>query len=326
MIYPIDVNKRVIEQRTISGNNKIQLFLTLFVIANVVLFFILSSVYSIVFGWGLGPVIVTQVILSSVAGITVFRFVVFDENSKRLEWYSGENDSFARYMYVRKDVQRNVPIGNNGEIGTVFEFTNGCSMAIVEVLFGNNDKSKANQTKDFLQQFTKEVLKFGFMLQTVVLPENFYNSKEYRKHIASVNRTCSANAEKNKAIINLTNNIMEQAANDSNVNAVYFLIRTQTNYQVDELKALMRRLNVMQRESFSAIRLFHFLDTDGFFELGREFYTVAAIDLSLMKAMHTVSNGNENRQSMVHTYSVKGSNDRVYSRVKNQRELLNYKE
>ena len=102
MIFPQDVHKLIQNKNRIAGDNKIQLIIVLFVLGNVFGFFGLYFLVSFIApGAPLSVVITIQLILLVIIGVFVFRFAIFDENSKKREYQGQQSDSFTRYMYIR---------------------------------------------------------------------------------------------------------------------------------------------------------------------------------------------------------------------------------
>lgn len=110
---------------------------SVFVIANIGCFFLMKFLFGTFLGLGIGWAILAQLILFTAIGILIFRYIIFKEDEKIQEYNDEQTDSFARYLYVRKD---NVTqLSCEGQAITAFEFTNGCLTTTMLFRFGSNN-------------------------------------------------------------------------------------------------------------------------------------------------------------------------------------------
>ena len=103
MIFPQDVHKVITQTNKIKGENEWRLYVLLTVIGGGFLFFIIDFLLGNLFGAGLGVTILVFLVIALAIGFLVFRFKIFDEDAKKKEYEGQESDSFAKYMWLRKD-------------------------------------------------------------------------------------------------------------------------------------------------------------------------------------------------------------------------------
>ena len=111
-----------------------QLYFTLFVLGNIVFFFIYSWVNVSFFRAGLWLPFLALVVTNVFAGVLVFRFLIFDENAKIREVRGFEGDSITKYVKIRKDLDHKIDLKDRKV--HAMEFDNGSMAFVVEFKFG----------------------------------------------------------------------------------------------------------------------------------------------------------------------------------------------
>lgn len=322
MVFPKDVHKKIQEQNKLAGDNKAQLIVALFVLGNVVCFFGLNFLFSMALPKApFSLTVIVQVLITVLVGIAAFRFLIFDENEKKKEYKGQQSDSFMKYMYLRKDIHRTIDINNHGV--NVFEFENGTAVCVIEFRFGSNDDAKAAGTEDLYQQMVKTISDYGFEFRFVVMPENFKTSNEFNQYINAVNDIQTP--ELKKTIMEYTDEVMGISYEQSNVDALYLMIRSASNYQSAELDPLLRRLVKLMLLSANSFRDITFLDINQLLEFYREFYGIAAIDLAMMRTIELSKDIEEDFSKIVQIYSLSDYDGRIY-KVKQGADMLAIKE
>lgn len=309
LIFPKDVHKRVQEQNKLTGDNKVQLFIVLFVLGNVIGFFLLNFCFSTFLpGVPFEVVVGIQVTIMGCIGVTVFRFVIFDEDEKKKEYKDQQSDSFAKYMYLRKDVYHDIELGNRQV--RIFEFANGTASCVLEFRFGSNNDAKAQRTDILYQQMVKIIADYGFEFRFIVMPENFRTSKEFTNYINSVNKIEDVDVK--KTILEYTNDVMDISYRMSTTDAVYLIIRSVTNYQQQDLEQMIRKLILLFSSGLHAFRDISFLNSEQLLEFYREFYGIAAIDLAMMRTIELANDIEEDFSKVVKLYSLRDYGNKVY--------------
>lgn len=319
MIFPQNVHKMIQDKSRISGDNKIQLITVLFTVGNFLCFFLLQFIMSFIApGTSLKVIIGIQLVIVMIVSVFVFRFVIFDENSKKLEYKGQQSDSFIRYMNLRKDNITKMQDGVN-----VFEYTDGTSMFAVELRFGSNDDSKAAGTAEFYSNFMKIIALYGFESRCIVGSEDFSTSSEFQHHLDLINSI--EDVEMRRTMLLMTDTIVEESQKSSHVDCVYIFVRSTYNYQNAELDQLLRSFIKQIGESYTAFRQIKFLEFNDMIELFRYFYGIDVVDLSSMKAISLASDIHENFNNVIKILSLSGESGKVYS-TKNINSLVSVKE
>lgn len=307
MIFPQDVHKLIQDKSRIAGDNKVQLIIVIFVAGNIFGFLALSFILSFIMpANSTKAAIIIQSILLVIIGIFVFRFLIFDENSKKREYQGQESDSFTRYMYIRKDNITQMPGGVSA-----FEYADGSSLFAVEYRFGSNDDSKAAGTKKFYEDVMNLVAQYGFEIRWIVGSEDFNTSKEFQHHIDLINNI--EDVSMRSTMLMMTNTILEVSKELCNVDCVYMLVKSVYNYQKSDLELLLRGFNKLIADSYTAFRAISFLDFNAVLELYRYFYGIAAIDLAMMKSISLASDISDDFSTVIQVLSMKGESGKVYS-------------
>ena len=306
MIFPQDVHKLIQDKNRIAGDNKVQLVVVIFVLGNIIGFFALSFLMSFITPENsFRATIIVQSIILIIVGIFVFRFVIFDENSKKREYQGQASDSFTRYMYIRKDNVTEIQDGVNA-----FEYADGSSLFAVEFRFGSNDDGKAAGTKKFYVDMMHLVAQYGFEVRWIIGSEDFNTSKELQHHIDLINAI--ENVTMRSTMLMMTNKILDVSRELCNVDCVSMLVRSVYNYQKSDLELLLRAFNKLIVDSFTAFRDIRFLDFNAVLELYRYFYGIAAIDLAMMKSISLASDISEDFSAVIQTLAMKGESGKTY--------------
>lgn len=299
MVFPNDINKKINDKRRVAGDNAIQLYFTLFVLGNIIFFFIYSWVNLSFFGAGLWLPLLALVITNVFAGTLVFRFLIFDENAKIREVRGFDGDSIAKYIKIRKDLDHKLTVQDRKV--HAMEFDNGSMAFIMEFKFGCNDDVIADQTKDVFDQLFS--IAHADLLETrvCVMPENFGRSAEYLDYVKAINKV-----HKNKlrnALILISEAVMQKHREISNVSSIYFMVRSTASYQRSYLEDVLRNYIKILEESITAFRDVKFLDGEEVLSFFTEFYGVGAIDLSTTQAIDLAKDIDESYSSLVSVYA-----------------------
>lgn len=310
MVFPFDVNKTVTDSNKVAGDSKIQGIITLFVLGSLAALFAINYVLSTIMKLPFMVTVVVYLILFITVGILVFRFCIFNEDEKKKEFESAEGDSFARYLWLRSDNGTNTKIDVGNEKINIFEFVDGSQMCILELRFGSNDDNKAATTQWLNERMIAIANENGLESRVIDVPENFKNSKEFREHREAINNIKDPKLAKNVMVIDEA--IMETSAKECNVDVIYFMMRTMSNYQRMDLEVALKKIFRMMKQNVSAYRSVHFLNSQELMEFYREFYHIAAIDLSMMKTVELAQQLVDNYTDLVSVMYLKTSSGKVF--------------
>ena len=308
MIFPQDVHKTITQSNKIAGDNKVQAILLVSILGSIGLFIVTDMILSSVFGTGLGTTIVVVLIIMAIIGIFVFRFFIFNEDAVKKEYEGQESDSFAKYMWLRKDIHTSTALRGNNV--TVFEYINGTAMCIIEMRFGSNTDEKAYGTRNIYEKMIQIATDNKLESRVISAQENFRNSEEFKEQIAAINRIKDHKSARNVTMIN--DAIIEQSVKLCNVDIIYFMLRTTNNHQRYDLEIALKKIFSVIHSEISAFRSIKFLNPKELMEFYREFYKIAAIDLSMMRTME-LAELNEEFDEIVQLLQVKTETDRVFN-------------
>lgn len=309
MIFPQDVHKVITQSNKALGeNNKIHIIVLVIVLGGIALFFVSDSLLRSLFGTGLGVTLLVDAVIIGFVGFLVFRFVIFDEDAKKKEYEGQESDSFAKYMWLRKDTHTSAALRGNDV--TIFEYVNGSAMCVIEMRFGSNNDEKAYGTRNIYEKMIQIAADNKLESRIISSQENFRNSAEFKEQIAAINRITDSKAARNVTMIN--DAIIEQSVKLCNVDIIYFMLRTTSNHQRYDLEIALKRIFAVMHGNINAFRSIKFLNPEELMEFYREFYKIAAIDLSMMRTME-LAELNEEFDEIVQLLQVKTETGRVFN-------------
>ena len=116
-----------------------------------------------------------------------------------------------------------------------------------------------------------------------------------------------------RTLLLMADTIFDLSYELSNVDSVYFLVRSVYNYQKSDLELLLRGFTKLLKNSLTAFRSVKFLEFDDLLELYRDFYGIAAIDLAMMKAVSLASDITEDFSNVIRILNLTGDTGHVYN-------------
>lgn len=311
MIFPQDVYKSTEESSKMVGENRLQLFIILFTFGSIGLFFVLLHVFQTYLHAGIKAVIVAQLVIMLVVGVTVYRFFVFREDEKKQEYENRNNDSFARYMFLQKDSRRD--IDTRMETFHLFEYSNGAITCTLEFRYGSNDSGRSAMTKECLQHILHTLTLYGFDTRFTVMSEKFGDSRDFQSYMNTINAIQDIGLRKcNMAI---AEEVLKMTDEYSNVDILYLTISARSSYQLEELRIALIDCFKKLKESATAFRSVRCLDLQEIIEFYRYYYNIQAIDLSMMRTIALTDIENE-FASVVKTVMLIGDSGAQYSNLK----------
>lgn len=311
MIFPMDVYKSTEESGKMVGENRLQLFTILFVFGGIGLFFVLLHVCQTYLHAGLKLAILLELICLIVVGGTAYRFFVFREDEKKQEYENRNNDSFARYMFLQRDSQKD--IDTRYQTFHLFEYNNGAITCTLEFRYGSNDSVKAQMTTECLQHIIHVMAMYGFDTRFTVMPEAFEDSLDFRKYMDVINGI--DNIYLRKCNMSIAEEALKLSKEYSNVDVLYLTISARSAYQLEELKiALLDSFKKLQ-EASTAFRSIRCLNLQEIIEFYRNYYNIQAIDLSMMRTV-ALSDVEKSFAGVVRTVMLYGDSGAQYSNMK----------
>lgn len=308
-IYPLDIYERVANRQKLVGADKTTFIVSLFLMANFFLFIILHRVLVIMARLPMFVLVLVQLAIFIFFGIFIFRYVIFNEEAKMREYSDKNSDSFARFMHLRKDSTHEIQVSRNAYVHA-FEYDNGQATCTIRFKFGSNENYKANETKQCLEEAFKVLTNNNFTFRTVSDSENFKKSREFDNYIANVNATKYEDLKPH--ILAMSDEIIRVSLQECNVDQLYLSFQTASSYQLEDLEAVIKHLLKIFRGHITCFRQITFLDLSQTLDFYREFYSVEAIDLAMMKAIELSEGIDSNFSEIVKIISLKSNDGRVF--------------
>lgn len=281
MIFPVNVFKKTLNTRKLMASDKTTIIVQAFLIVNVLCYVILHHVFTTILGMSAVWAIITQTALFVVAGVIIFRFFIFHENEKVQEYKNSNSDSFAKFMFVRKEGVHELTALNRKV--SIFEYTNGLAFTVLCFKVGSNDDDIAATTRKLLQKIFKIAGSYGLIIRSFVMPENIESSLEFKRHVNKINHV--SDKKLSMHLKQITTCVAQTANEKSHTEVLYLMLNSQSSFQVEEFEGALRAIFALIEGTQSCFREISVLDQQGLLEFFRQFYTVDAIDLALMKAI-----------------------------------------
>lgn len=308
MIFPRDINRKIVNSGKIAGENKVQLFITIFILCNFFGFFGIGFINDVFLGGNFWVAISIQIVLNVFGGIFVFRFFIFDESSKIREYKRSEGDSFSKYMFVQKDTVNTCTVMDR--LISITEFSNGCAAFTVEMRFGHNNDRLAVQTREMMRSMFAVAHSFGFITRIAVMGEQFSSSNEYREHLSTVNQVKERILRKSLASISKA--VINDSNDNSNSNCIYFSVCSSNSYNRVDIENVISNYIKLFENGISAFRSIKFLDNVELMEFFTDFYKVGGIDTSISQAIEVSKDLESEFRNMIELYSLEASDGTVY--------------
>jgi hypothetical protein len=308
MVFPTDVYRRAVNSRKLLAQDKAAIITQLFIVGNIGCFFVLRFVFRNILGIGTGWAIIVQLILFISLGIFLFRFFIFKEDEKLQEQRGEESDSFARFLYVKKDNNEEKYIKQKRV--SVFEFTNGCVAATMMFKFGSNTDSVATSTRAVLEEIYSIICRYNFKFRTITGPEIFSESEEFKRHVKQINSI--KNKKLSLHLRTISNASITIANNESNSDAFYLELESRIPGDKEQLEHILVEIIKLLQENITCFRSFEFLDINGLLEFYRYFYKIEAIDLAMLKAIDLSTAIDNDYSKLIQLYSLQAQDGKSY--------------
>lgn len=308
MIFPDNVHKRAMNSKKLLSQDKTALIIQLFFVGNIVCFFLFRFLFTKFLGLSTIWALVAQIVLFLALGIIIFRIAIFREDEKIQEYQDQQGDSFARFLYVRKDNMREISV--QGRNAKIFEYTNGCVMATIRFKFGSNDDTKAANTRKVLETIYGVISSYNFIFRTDTMTEPFANSKEYKQHLQQINSITDKELSHNLRVI--SDIALKTAATKSNTDILYLTIYSKIPEDIEAIDGLLNEIIKLILNNVTCFREIMILGVDELLEFYREFYNIEAIDLAMMKAIDLSTNLDNDYSHLMHLYSLQSTDGKSY--------------
>lgn len=321
MIYPLNVHKEMRDAGKATGQDWTRFIGLLALIAAVALYFLYDFGIGILFGKRITWLAVLLSFLSIfIVGYYVFRFFIFQENEKMMEYKGQEHDTFARYVKVRKDTDNSFDIMNKKI--ACFEYSNGSSFSVLQLKFGGNDNLRSKNSFLLFKQIVHIIGEHGLEFRTFDLAEDFFKSSEYANYTAALNRIPDKELRYN--LVHITEHMLNVSFSQSNVPTIYVQLVAQNNYKQDDLEMAIKQIMILLNKTKTAVREARFLNLKQLLEFYEQFYSMEVIDLSAMKVLEMNEEGNFDYSSVANVAELLLSNGKTL-KMKNSDDKSFYK-
>ena len=314
MIYPYNVHREVKEAGKATGQDLSRFFGFLMLILGVVIYFIIDFVLSTLIGDNTFLTAVITLVLVFFIGYYVFRFFVFREDEKMAEFKGQERDTFARYVRIRKDTEQSVNVLNNKI--DCFEYTNGSVFCVLQFKFGGNDTEKAKNTFLLFRKIIHIIGDNGLEFRMTDMQEDFFHSEEYRNYEKHLNEIPDKKLA--RTLIYMADHMLQTSKRLGNTSTVYIEIIATNSYKLLDFETALNQIMTVTQRMRTAIRSVTYLDLQSLLEYMEQYYNMEVIDLSTMKVLEYVENGELDFNNVADIYQVISQSGKTFRAEKNK--------
>lgn len=300
MVYPISVHKQAQKAGKVTQSDMMRFGTTLFIMLSVGLFFLLQWILKVYLGASMWLALLITLLIAAIIGSVLLRYFVFDEPTRVQEYENQSNDSFAKYVFTRKDIVN--PIDVHGEECQCFEFTDGSQVCVLQFRYGSNDDTKAAETLRQLEKCFAVLGEENMPFRTISMREDFSDSVECDNII----RHCNSIEDKKLArhLLSVANNVLTEVQRQGNVITLYLMICPKANYHLADLEAVLRKVFAVLQSSPNAFRSIECLNQQQLLKLYKDFYGLETIDLSTMRVLELSNDTKESFGKVVSLYKM----------------------
>lgn len=284
MIFPYNVDRELRNSSKLDANSKTQVIVSFTIIGLIVSYFVTKYLVVTLAGASIGLARLAHFILCLAVSFLIFRFVIFNEEEKLEEYNNKDNDSLYKFLDLRKESHTNISF-NRVEI-PVMEMKDGSFLCTISLKFGENTKETAVQTKDALSEILDSIVGNGLSYKVVVSREKFEDSIESQNYMTMINSI--ENKVYSAHLIRIYSEMLEYTKINSNVNVINILINASNASSKVEFPRIINSLKISVKEYNSGIREFKVLNSEEYFELLKDFNGVEALDFSMIKAIDSI--------------------------------------
>ena len=300
--YPDDVDSTQEKAGKVSEGELSKLFFTALGLIDLVGVFTLPTFLENL-GIGFFGSLLILIVINLLLFMTIFRFVVFDENKKAREYRAHTSDNFARFFKINKNTIETIEVPGYGEV-QLFQYNNGHYLVALRLRYGSSDTEKAINTREAYERIYRLLGQYRMEFKLLSTSENFRESAEYARYRERQNKS------KYKELSNrIFENLMKYTDAYSNVTMNTLLIRTTSKGQTLDLPLVLSEI-VRHIEMYNtSIRGVEFLEFPQFIEFVREYYVLEAIDLSRLKDMEQNYSELNRMLKEVGVFEIRSNND-----------------
>ena len=220
--------------------------------------------------------VLLQLVLTLSVCIALFRYKIIREDDKILEYENSKDTSLSNYWYIsdkdNMDEIEQVPI---------FEFSDGNYMIAIRFSYGNFNRKAADSTRELFQYYYTEILKQGFAVQSVDLPERFEESLECRNFLGDISRI---DDDKVSVVMrDIATNLLGVCGNYNSLVSTVFLIKTVTPVTYINYKIVINKMMSEFSKIDHSIRSISALNNVTIRSFMRDYYGLEALDLANLK-------------------------------------------
>lgn len=280
IVYPIKVYDATVDRSKETREQATQSAILLLGLGSLLLFLFLNSIFKATFGISSFWSFLIVLIIVSVIGTYIFRFVIFKEDAKYEEFTREDTDNLGRFYEILNGIEDNLKIGNIHV--PVHKFSNGQYMCCIKLRHGSSNAVKRVATREFMEDLGSILCKYKLTYKQLIMGEEYEETPEYEEYINAINNM--ENKELQKHLINIARYTINKSNMMSLVDCTYIIIYAKNSYQKYTLATALADIIQLYQKTKTVYRDMDFLAQDKFIQVTKKYYGVDVIDLSTIRA------------------------------------------
>ena len=280
VVYPIKVYDAGVDKSKETKEQGTKSALSLLIIGCVFAFFFINSILSNTFG--IGSFWSFLIVFSAVStiGVYIFRFLIFREEDKLLEFENEDNDNLGKFF--------DLLTGNEGKLNLstisvpYYKYVDGSFAVCIKLRHGSSDRTKRYNTQYVMQEIANIMGRYRLTYKQFIKDENFDESLEYQTYINKINRI--EDEIFRSYIREMSSYMFDISRQISLVDCTYIIIKARNAYQKYQLGLAIQEIKSLLDKTPTVYRGYDFLNFEEYIELCREYFGVDVIDLSTIRA------------------------------------------
>ena len=302
MKYIYDVYAKTKRGGKASDADKAKVLMTALLFINIAFLF-LGAQYITALGIPLIFVILIQIFIYIFVCLQIFRFMVFREQDREVE----ELDLFLPYYKIRPGF---IKMENHFTSYDMYELKNSSYFSIISFKFGRNNEEKAKSTEYFLNKVQDFIHERSLKSRFVIMTENFVESEDASNMLNKANSIKEPRLRATQ--LSIYNEVLRFSEKNSTAVCIYLMVYAPASFYKEDLEdTIVNILSLYEKEKrMTAFRSLSFLDESSMLIFLKQFYGMAAIDISLSKVQYNMLDSDILKSIIV--YRVLSSDGKVY--------------
>lgn len=280
MKFPINILEGVRNAGKSTFSEKLTFVIFLIIIGD---FIVYSQFLTVVESYGIPKFLFILIIagINISIFINIFRFYIVKEDDKISEDNHSRDTSLSNYNYIRDKKEQEVI-----KVAPIFEYTDGNFFFLLKITYGETDSRKAEGTRKFFEEMTRETLSIGAEIKLYNMPENFEDSIECDNYLSFIgNKTDNDNQELVRTTLDIFDHTLALCSQHRELCSTIVCVKTRVPIQLYMFESLITEIISINSKRSNSIRSLDFADKSSMRNILRDYYCLEALDLASLKSV-----------------------------------------